>query len=396
MSHNAVANGRRSFFHSLSVSVLVVAVIGAGIMAWVYAQDGFAQDKVAPAAAPAIRRIHALGRLEPRGTVLSISAPSGNDGATVEKMLVTEGQDVSVGELLAVLDVADRRQAAVSEAEARWNVARAGLDQIRAGAKAGDIGAQAVLVRKMDTELIVARKELERARRLASKQALPEEAFDQKQLAFDRGELECQRARAQLESLREVRAVDVRLQEMEVAVAASSLARAKAEFAASQVRSQVAGRVLKIHSRPGERISDRGILQIGDVTHMQAVAEIFEGDLQSVRVGQPAFIRLTSTGEELVGKVEHIGLLVARKDVLSNDPVSDTDARVLEVRVNLDPADIRKVERMSNARVEVAIDLGEENKTDADSAKDVELPPVATDRPAEPVLPESRDAVAKE
>ena len=165
------------------------------------------------------------------------------------------------------------------------------------------------------------------------------------------------RAKAQLESLREVRSVDVKLQEMEVAVSAAALERARAELAAAQVRSPITGRILKIHTHPGERVHDRGILQIGDVANMQAVAEIFEGDLRSVKVGQPASIRLTSTGEQILGKVERIGLLVARKDVLSNDPVSDTDARVLEVRINLDPSDLSKVERMSNARVEVAIDI---------------------------------------
>ncbi|WP_010584815.1 efflux RND transporter periplasmic adaptor subunit [Schlesneria paludicola] len=338
----------------ISIALILVAIIGIGV--WVYARDAVARDKAATRV-PVVERVSALGRLEPRGTVLNVSVPSGNEGATVQRLLVEESQDVDVGDLIAVLDIADRRQSAVDEAEARWRVAQSKLAQILAGAKPGDINAQEVMVRQMETQVAAMLRELDRAKQLAARKAIPEESLEQKQLAYDRELLQCERARAQLESLREVRNVDVQLQEMEVAVAAASLNRARAELAAAQVRSPIAGRILKIHTRPGERVNDRGILQIGDVAHMQAVAEIFEGDLRSVQVGQNASIHLTSTGERIAGKVEQIGLLVARKDVLSNDPVSDTDARVLEVRITLDAADLPKVERMSNARVEVAIDI---------------------------------------
>ncbi|MFO0917616.1 MAG: efflux RND transporter periplasmic adaptor subunit [Planctomycetaceae bacterium] len=313
-------------------------------------------SRTPPTSSP--RRIHSLGRLEPRGTVLRISAPSGNEGARIERLLVEEGQDVEPGELLAVLDNAARREAAVEEAEARVQTAVAKLDQIRAGAKPGEIAAQAALVNRMEAELESARKELERARQLKNQKVLTAENFEQKELSFESARLECQRVRAQLDSLKEVRDVDLRLQEREVAAATASLNRARAELDAASVRSHAAGRVLKIHARPGERISDRGILQLGDVAHMQAVAEIFEADVHGLKVGQSATVRISSDGREIIGKIEQIGLMVARKDVLSNDPVSDTDARVLEVRVALPEQEISTVERLSNARVEVSIDLG--------------------------------------
>jgi HlyD family secretion protein len=348
---------------SLAVVVLLTA---SGVYAWGYVRDRFISPPVnsnPEPKSPGFRRVHALGRLEPRGTILTISAPSGNEGARIEKLLVVEGQEVQVGELLAILDVAERRQAAVSEAEARRNVAMAGLDQVRAGQKKGEIEAQAALVQRMDAELKLAEKELERSRRLTSKQAITEETLDQKQLAFDRAEIESRRARAQLDSLREVREVDVHLQEMEVAVSTAALVRARADLDAAKVFSQSAGRVLKIHTYPGEKVGDQGILQIGDVAHMQAVAEVYEGDHQHLRVGQQASIRLTGAGDQFTGTVEQIGLLVARKDILSNDPVSDSDARVLEVRVSLDPAEIPKVERLSNARVEVGIEISDAPKS---------------------------------
>ena len=55
----------------------------------------------------------------------------------------------------------------------------------------------------------------------------------------------------------------------------------------------------------------------------------------------------------------HVGWQVGRRVVLDNDPVKDTDARVVEVRVKLDPAAAERVARLSYARVEVRIDAAE-------------------------------------
>ena len=351
-----VCRGNRSGIKCIAVAILLVFF---GIVAWVSAREFFSSDKTShvvenPSTA---RRVYALGRLEPRGTVLRISAPSGNEGSRIERLLVEEGQDVQAGELLAILDVAVRRESAVRESEARLHSAEAKLNQIRAGAKAGDISAQVALVDKMEAEIQMARKELERARQLIAQKVMTAENLEQKELSFERAKLESQRARATLESLREVRDVDVQLQEREVAAAAAVLDRAREELEAAKVRSPITGRILKIHTRPGERVGDRGILQLGDVAHMQAVAEVFEGDVHGLRIGQPALVRLSSDGREKTGTIEQIGLMVARKDVLSNDPVSDTDARVLEVRIAISPAEIPQIERLSNARVEVLIEL---------------------------------------
>jgi HlyD family secretion protein len=53
--------------------------------------------------------------------------------------------------------------------------------------------------------------------------------------------------------------------------------------------------------------------------------------------------------------------------VLTNDPVSDTDARVVEVRIDLKSDQIESVARLSNARVEVTIllQVPESQSTDA-------------------------------
>lgn len=345
----------------LALAVILGGFAGAAAVSHVASES--IQQAAAPvssAAAAGSRHVHALGRLEPAGTVVRLSPPSGNEGARVERLMVREGEDVPAGSVVAVLDNAERREAAGAEAEARWHAAQARLEQIRAGAKAGDIAAQRFAVDVLAEQIKVAQRELKRARDLHAKNVVTVEDLDAKQWAADRVALEHRRALELLRSISEVREIDVRVAEQEVATALAAVHRARAELAASEVRTPAAGRVLKIHTREGERIGDRGLMEVGDVLRMEAVAEIFEGDVVHIRPGLPAVVTVDSVAEPMPGEVAEVGHVVARKAVLSNDPVSDTDARVVEVRIRLRPADCERVARLSNARVEAQIELSAE------------------------------------
>jgi HlyD family secretion protein len=127
--------------------------------------------------------------------------------------------------------------------------------------------------------------------------------------------------------------------------------------------------VLRILTYPGERIDPAGLLELANVGVMQAVAEVYEGDVSLLRTGLRAKVVLDASGEELFGVVAEIGNAVARKIVLTNDPVSDTDARVVEVRIDLEAESARRVERLSNARVEVFIDLGSANQSESSAVR---------------------------
>ncbi len=307
-------------------------------------------------------RVHALGRLEPKGRVIRLVAASGNEGARVEQLLVAEGQQVKSGEEVARMDTYVRRQAEQREAEAQLAVARAKLNQTKAGAKPGDIRAAESAVAMAREQKKLAERDWERATQLISTSNIKREEYDRRRMEFERATHELERFENLLASVREVRAVDLALQSAEVTTAESAVARAQANLDSAVVKSPSAGTILKVHSRAGEKIGDQGLLELGQVSEMQAVAEVFEGDVGKIAVGQSAIVTLDSSREQLRGKVVEIGYVIGRKIVLTNDPVSDTDARVLEVRVAIDPADQAKISRLANARIEVSIDIKPSNK----------------------------------
>jgi len=301
--------------------------------------------------------VHALGRLEPEGTIRQISPHSGNEGTRVERLLVREGDDIAAGSTVAVLDNERLRQAVLAEADARLSLAQTRLEQIKAGAKPGDIAAQQLSVDLQAEQKKVSERELNRSRELYAKNVVTKEDLDNKQWLLDRVSLEHRRAQELLNSIREVREIDVRVAERDVAAATAAVQRAQVDLEASHVRSPAAGRILKILTYEGERISDQGLLELGDVLQMQAVAEIFETDVAQLRPGLKAIVKVDCLKEPLSGEVAEIGHRVGRKVVLTNDPVSDTDARVVEVRIRLAPEQIERVSRLTNARVEVSIEL---------------------------------------
>ena len=81
--------------------------------------------------------------------------------------------------------------------------------------------------------------------------------------------------------------------------------------------------------------------------------EVYESDIARVRLGQPARISSENGGFQghLNGVVTRISPQVRQRAVLSTDPSSDADARIVEVRVGLDPADARKVQTLTGLKV---------------------------------------------
>ncbi len=140
---------------------------------------------------------------------------------------------------------------------------------------------------------------------------------------------------------------------IDVRIAEAGLSAARAQVALSEIRSPIAGEILEIHARAGERIGPEGVVEVGETQRMMAVAEVYETDIGLVHVGQAVSMTSPALATPLTGRVERIGLKIGRMDVIGTDPIAKTDARVIEVRIALDDAE--KARALTHLQLEVEI-----------------------------------------
>ena len=256
--------------------------------------------KPAPARPEAVA---ALGRLEPAGDIRVLAAPTSDMGEPrITALEVVEGQRVLPGQLLARFDTAPTQLA-------QRDLLRARIANLR---------------RRLDVES----RELARYRQLTKVGAIAADELDRRDQ--DHLLLQGQLQEAQAELVKE-----------------------EADLDNTELRSPMAGTVLRINARVGERPGDKGILELGASDRMEAVVEVYESDIARVMPGMA--VRLTSenggfTGT-LAGRVSRISPQVRQRQVLSTDPTGDADARIVEVRVQLDPADAQRVRQLTGLKV---------------------------------------------
>jgi HlyD family secretion protein len=414
---------------------------------------------------PKITAVAALGRLEPDGEVVKLTASS-SQTVLVRELLVKEGDKVVQNQVIAILDNVGTKQAQLVKAKEEIRVAQTSLEKVKAGAKVGEISAQQAEVTRLQAslrgEVNISKATLDKlkqqlpadtmaqsrrveelrqdlvkgeathqadlsrlgtiSKRAASEYqryqklyqsggAISASVLDEKRVALETAQQDIgkakaarrqvasvlqeqiasnvatqnritsnlvqqikeaeatynrdvatlneqiKQARANVDKISEVRPVDLRSAEAEVAKAVAAARQAQADLALAYVRAPTAGEIFKIHTKPGEAPSSKGIVEIAQNDRMVAVAEIYESDIRKVKMGQIAEIK-SETGSFsglLKGTVTQIGLQVAKKDVLNTDPAADADARVVEVRLAIDPADSGNIRGLTNSKVEIKI-----------------------------------------
>ncbi|MGA1623920.1 MAG: HlyD family secretion protein [Synechocystis sp.] len=448
----------------LGIGLLLLALSGAitAKQGWLPFMPGEETPEVAIIPSP-FPTVTALGRLEPQGEVINLSAPSTSQETRLETLLVKVGDRVAAGQTIAYLSGRDRWQAALNQAQGELQVAEARLAQVKAGAKTEDITAQSAqidqrqaqwqeevnakqaeikrlqaqwdgdrrvqqdaiqelradwqveqaqlqaTVQRLQAELANAQREYERYQELYQAGAISESVFDSKALAvaslqqqvrenqanltrlnrtapekisaaeialtrlnqtfpqqIKQAEADLQRlqktgiasvqeATAQRESLETVRPVDVQVAEAEVQRSKATVQKAQTDLAQTVITAPQAGEVLEIFTYPGEKIADQGIVSLGQTQHMMAIAEVYQSDIGRVRVGQTATLTSPVLEQPLRGTVKRIDPVVQRQTIVNEDPAANIDAKVIEVRIELDPASSDRVEDLTNLQVTATI-----------------------------------------
>ena len=360
-------------------------------------------EKPSTATKAIVTSVVALWKIEPEGEVIKLSVPNAQD-SRVNNILVKEGDLVQKGQLIAILQGIDRRIADVQDAETDVRVKTAELKKVRQGeakrarvlAKNAEIerlqaqlknefpqkqatlaNAQAVLANAKSNyqqrsilgkagalsqnDLAVALREFQVAQAVVAER--------QAELAQTSSTLRAQISQAQAErqELREIRPVDIEIAEAQLQKVKILVMQRKTALQDVQVRAPIDGQILRINTRVGEQVNTaQGIMELAQTKHMLVTVEVPEIDINKITIGQSALI----TGEyggfkgKLKGRVDSIGWQVGRRAIQSanassagatGNPANDQNARIVVVKVRIDPADSSKVAALTNMQVRVKV-----------------------------------------
>ena len=376
---------------------LIIVALGGGMSYWYAARLKTPTVEPEPITNYAPVAVTALGRLEPQGEVIKLSVANAQD-SRVNELLVAEGDRVTAGQLIATLQGLDQKQAELAAAKQNVAVYQAKLEKVRAGeAKSAEMIAQQANIARLQAQLrnetlereaaiadayaefINAETNYNRFQNLYLEGAVSRSQRDDRREMYQRARARLDQARARfdntiatlqkqidqeraiLNKLREVRPVDLAEAQAEVDYAIAQVKQIESELEDYYVRVPIAGQILKINTLVGEQVdTSQGIVELGKTDRMYAIAEVYETDVGRVKVGQKATVISEHGGfaGKLQGTVDHIGLQIKKQDILESDPAADKDARVVEVKVRLDPQDSEKVAGLTNLQVRVKIDLG--------------------------------------
>lgn len=338
-----------------------------------------------------VKTVTALGRLEPQGEIIKLGAATSTQENRISQLLVKEGDRIKAGQVIAILDNRDRLQATRQQIQRDEQVAQARLAQIKAGAQQGAVEAQQAEIDRLGANqsgMIIAQQatvgrlaaevqnaqiEAQRYQTLYRQGAISASQQESKQLILETAQRSLQqtqaelkrlqttrlpeldRARATLSQITEIRTVDVAVFQAELDRAIAATRQAEVNLEPAYVRAPQAGIVMDIYTHAGEVISSDGIVEIGQTDQMYAIAEVYQSDIQKIRVGQSARCTTEVLSDPLSGVVDRIDRKVRRQTVINTDPSKNIDDRVIEVHVRLDQSSSQIAANFTNLQVQVEI-----------------------------------------
>lgn len=249
-----------------------------------------------------------LGIIEPKGNLRTISPASGlRPNISVERLYVDEGDLVSAGQTLALLNGYETTRTRLLGFEAQ---------------------------RKQVSRLYeLSRYELDRYSNLVSQGASTDELKRSKQLEMEKTKLDL----AQLDA---------------------DIANTKSDLRDLMVLAPIAGSIVKLNVREGERIvpSD-GLLVISPSGNIQVSAEVYENNIRNISKGNRAFITSQHNAfpGKVVGEVTRINPLVEATTIRPTDPMRIADARIVKVIISVPSGEDKVLRQFIGSTVNVSI-----------------------------------------
>ncbi len=256
------------------------------------------------------------GKISPDGTVYRVSAASPTAGATLlGKLCVKKGDFVKEGQVIAQLTGTDKALLTLKSSAAELE-------------RAKSLSALNILRQRQNLEDL--KGNFEQNKDVLEKKDPPRR--EKEQLEFEQTTLKRHIAFAG-EMLKAV----IANENANVAAATAAHEEAKALYNEYFITSPIAGVVVETYSKAGEMVASEGICEIADTSAMYVDAEVYESDVEKIKVGLAAQCKSDArNGKTLSGKVVEISQYVKNNNLFSSDPSDFTNSRVVPVKIKLD------------------------------------------------------------
>jgi HlyD family secretion protein len=295
--------------------------------------------------------VFALGRIEPATERRNVAPPFGATGARIDRLLISEGEALVAGQVIAELDSLPQLRGQAASAEAEFRASEAAVVQARQNATAGYREAVANRDRAASV-LAQATLDRHRQRDLFARALIARARLDDAEATLLQAEklLDAAEAQVLLRAGGEQQA-DLQLALRRRDVAEAQWRKAEAEVERGVVRAPMAGTVITLHAREGEVPGSEGVATLGDLRQMHVELEVYQTDIDRVRLGQPVTVQGAALSSPLGGEVATIGLEVERQSVLENDPAARADGRIVRVKAKLDESSSQRAARLTGLEV---------------------------------------------
>lgn len=274
------------------VILVAVALLSAATVVYMQLQ---------PAPEPGV--LWVSGNIEMTDAEVSFKIPG-----RVAERLVSEGETVKAGQTVARLDTSELAQEVALRKAEVW-AAEAALAELETGSRPEEIAQAEAVVRRTQADVVRARADLNRLKRLYEQDNVSVQDYDAAKTAVAVTEAKLREAQEQLRLVQK----GPRIEKIERARAQlqqtkETLALAETRLGYGTVTSPLIGVVLSHNIEPGEFVAaGTPIVTVGDLEHVWLRAYIDETDLGRVKVGQAARVTTdTYPGKGYEGRISFI------------------------------------------------------------------------------------------
>lgn len=262
--------------------------------------------------------IGALGTIDPHSRVIDITPDISMDALKIKRLFVKEGQHIKRGDVIASFSNEDRNQLKVKIAELQVKQTMLSVEKER-----------------INIESL--QKDLTRLKGLRIGSAISQTSVDEAEKNYN------------------LSTINIKSLETQLYNAQTNLELAKAELEQSYVAAPLDCTVLYINVQEGERVDNKGVARVADLSVMDIVAEIYEGDMPRIKLGQRAEITIPGFQQKFKAVVSELGYVVQKNDLNDTDPLANKDNRIIEVRLKLDNDNIEVLQHLIHMQVYVKI-----------------------------------------